>query len=586
LLNQTLTNSGLFVESVTYHLTPHANGCSGPVTDFPISVVQSPDVYFNPVAQTICSEQTSSIQVLSHVPGTSFTWTATGSSLLVTGYSSGTGPLIQQTITNSGTAIETVTYTSYPTVSGCAPGTPQSVILIVKPRPEITNTVTTFQQCSAVMTNIIPIATVPGSAYTWTATGSSPQVTGFSNNATPSLTINNLLVNSGFNTETVTYLVTPQVNGCSGLTVSFVVTVFPVPDVYFSPASRTICPWENSAITNNSHVTGTSFAWTASGSTPQASGFISGSGSWIQQVLNNTGTNIETVTYQVSPTANGCQGVTSNVVVTIDPAPLVSFATCHDPVVTTDAQPVKLRGGIPLNGIYSGIGVAGTSFFPAVAGIGTFSIDYIYTNQFGCKDTAVQSITVVSPGSFTCGSSLTDPRDNKTYATVQIGSQCWMADNLDYGSTITSSNMQRDNCIPEKYCYNDNPTNCSTSGGLYQWDEMMKFDNATAIQGLCPPAWHIPTETEWNFLFNQFISNGFAGSPLKFTGYSGFDALLSGIRGLNKSWSFDSFATIFWSSTSHGTNKAWAHGMNTYNPSVSFYPGSRNDAFSVRCLKD
>jgi uncharacterized protein (TIGR02145 family) len=114
----------------------------------------------------------------------------------------------------------------------------------------------------------------------------------------------------------------------------------------------------------------------------------------------------------------------------------------------------------------------------------------------------------------------------------------------------------------------------------------MHYDAVQGSQGLCPPGWHVPTESDWNTLFNSFISNGFAGSPLKFTGYSGFNALLSGIRFENSTWNFNNFATLFWSSTVHGSNKAWAHGMNSYNPSVSYYPAFKSNAFSVRCLKD
>ena len=161
-----------------------------------------------------------------------------------------------------------------------------------------------------------------------------------------------------------------------------------------------------------------------------------------------------------------------------------------------------------------------------------------------------------------------------------------MAANLDYGQQISSLLTQRDNCVVEKYCYGDNPGNCSSSGGLYQWDELMKYDNTAASQGYCPPGWHIPTETDWNSLFGFYISNGFAGSPLKYTGFSGFNALLDGVMFKNDSWSFNGFATLFWSSTSFGPYKAWAHGMNTSNPSVSYYPSARSNAFSVRCLKD
>jgi uncharacterized protein (TIGR02145 family) len=181
---------------------------------------------------------------------------------------------------------------------------------------------------------------------------------------------------------------------------------------------------------------------------------------------------------------------------------------------------------------------------------------------------------------------MNDIRDNTQYPTVKIGTQCWMAKNLNYGSIIASTQMQRDNCLPEKYCFNDNPANCISYGGLYQWDEMMHYTNAPAEQGFCPPAWHVPTENEWTTLFNFYISNGFAGAPLKYTGYSGFNALLSGTRFNNENWNFSNFAVMLWSSTSEGTHKAWAHGMNTYNPSVSYYPSSTTHAFNLRCIKD
>ena len=123
-------------------------------------------------------------------------------------------------------------------------------------------------------------------------------------------------------------------------------------------------------------------------------------------------------------------------------------------------------------------------------------------------------------------------------------------------------------------------------GANYQWDEIMRYDDTPGLQGLCPPAWHVPTEAEWNTLFSFYINNGFAGSPLKYSGYSGFNALLSGVNHFNRQWDFQNFATFFWSSTAYGPYKAWSNGMNDNNPSVSLYPSSRVNAFSIRCLKD
>ena len=59
---------------------------------------------------------------------------------------------------------------------------------------------------------------------------------------------------------------------------------------------------------------------------------------------------------------------------------------------------------------------------------------------------------------------------NKTYNTVQIGSQCWLKENLDVGTRINGSLQQTNNSVIEKYCYNDDPNNCTTYGGLYRME--------------------------------------------------------------------------------------------------------------------
>ena len=211
---------------------------------------------------------------------------------------------------------------------------------------------------------------------------------------------------------------------------------------------------------------------------------------------------------------------------------------------------------------------------------------YSVTNQYLCSDQATLVFTVLSPAAFLCDDPFTDVRDSKVYPTVHIGSQCWLAANLDHGVPVLSSVMQRDNCTREKYCFNDNLANCTSFGGLYQWDEMMQFEETEGIQGLCPPGWHVPSENDWNTLFSFYVNSAFAASPLLYTGYSGFNALLAGVRLVNSGWAYNGFATHLWSSTRRGQYKAWAHAMNNRDHSVSYYPSSRSNAFSIRCLKD
>ncbi|MCX6250993.1 MAG: hypothetical protein NTX61_09585 [Bacteroidetes bacterium] len=209
-----------------------------------------------------------------------------------------------------------------------------------------------------------------------------------------------------------------------------------------------------------------------------------------------------------------------------------------------------------------------------------------YTNAALCTSTVSWSLLVVNSLVVTCGNPITDIRDNKLYPTVLIGNYCWMASNLNYGTMIPGNLSQRDNCIPGKYCYNDITANCELGTANYQWDELMQYDETLSTQGLCPPEWHVPAESDWNTLFANYISSAFAAWPLLITGYSGFNATLSGTRHMNKIWDFQGFATFFWSSTPHGTNKAWSHGMNGIDPSVPLYPSFRSNGFSMRCLKN
>jgi len=270
------------------------------------------------------------------------------------------------------------------------------------------------------------------------------------------------------------------------------------------------------------------------------------------------------------------------------PVASVSFTLCFDSITTINAAAFRLKGGVPIGGVYSGPGVNSLTsvFTPSSAGIGTKTITYSYTNMYSCSALMIRNIIVQAAPSFNCGQNLTDIRDNKVYPTVQIGSQCWMQKNLNYGTSLQGTTEQIDNCIIEKYCYNDNTANCTLYGGLYQWDELMAYSNTPGAQGLCPPGWHIPTQSEWNTLFTFYQEQALAGKPLQDSIFNGFRAKESGIVYSNISWKFQGFATLYWTSNSYGAIKALSHGMNLQNFSVSDYYSNRSNAFAVRCLKD
>jgi len=113
----------------------------------------------------------------------------------------------------------------------------------------------------------------------------------------------------------------------------------------------------------------------------------------------------------------------------------------------------------------------------------------------------------------------------------------------------------------------------------------MKKQNQSRVYAL--PHGIFLLKVEWNTLFSLYINNGFAGSALKYSGFSGFNAELNGARHDNSTWDFDTFATFLWSIKQHRDPTKPGHiGMNFFNPSVSIYPANRSNAFYVRCIKN
>ena len=214
-----------------------------------------------------------------------------------------------------------------------------------------------------------------------------------------------------------------------------------------------------------------------------------------------------------------------------------------------------------------------------------------------------------------CGfaTSITDSRDSKTYNIVGIGSQCWMAQNLNVGTMEAGAGEQTNDAVIDKYCYDDTEANCTTDGGLYQWGEAMNYsascngtgappddDCTTPVTGLCPAGWHIPSHYEWTTLEKNAGSSpgsfpydttttGYLGvnegTNLKVGGSTGFEGILAGYRDTGGSFVIRGTAILFWSSLESGTD-AWHRDMNSTEARV--FRGSDNKAFgySARCVKD
>jgi uncharacterized protein (TIGR02145 family) len=185
--------------------------------------------------------------------------------------------------------------------------------------------------------------------------------------------------------------------------------------------------------------------------------------------------------------------------------------------------------------------------------------------------------------------------DGTIYRTEQIGSQCWLDRNLNVGSMINADTNQADNAMLEKWCYNNDPVNCGVYGGLYQWNEAMQYDTTEGVQGICPPGWHIPTDTEFQTLMTTVGNDGNALKALgqgsgggSGTNSSGFSALLAGRRN-NESGSFSDLGdgAYFWLSTEHDGQFAGGGIYFSGNSQDLILDNhDKNHGFSVRCLED
>ena len=203
---------------------------------------------------------------------------------------------------------------------------------------------------------------------------------------------------------------------------------------------------------------------------------------------------------------------------------------------------------------------------------------------------------------------LYDERDGKTYKTVKIGEQEWMAENLNYYVDVVENTSYR------SFCESDSVL-CSRYGRHYTWaaaiDSISLYaqysilcgvgrtctvPDTIKIKGVCPSGWHLPKQKEWQKLIN-FVGASNAGEILKsFTDWEnwpgtdlyGFSVLPAG---------FVANATIYhrmtslWTSTDHDNFSAQCAQFNyseVRKDAVMLQSMSKSAvaALPIRCIKD
>ena len=200
-----------------------------------------------------------------------------------------------------------------------------------------------------------------------------------------------------------------------------------------------------------------------------------------------------------------------------------------------------------------------------------------------------------------------DPRDGQIYKTVKIGSQTWMAENLNYETEKEILSFPGDIFGGKEFyfetftssCYDDRFSNCTRYGRLYKWPDVL---NA------CPAGWHLPSHAEWNTLFatvggkdsagkvlksvdgwlgggNGSDSYGFSAIPVGYRGYADFSEFFGEVADENL-YINEGRDALFWSSTELDSNNAYVVYMFYYKSKAEIVPDYKRLGLSIRCVED
>jgi uncharacterized protein (TIGR02145 family) len=196
---------------------------------------------------------------------------------------------------------------------------------------------------------------------------------------------------------------------------------------------------------------------------------------------------------------------------------------------------------------------------------------------------------------------LIDPRDDNSYNTVQIGDQCWMAENLAFLPNVSPS-AQGNNNNPFYYVYGYQGINVEEAitmstyklyGALYNWP---------AALNACPDGWHLPSNSEWIALTNHLGSESDAGGKMKSvrtlpdlppswnspnigaTNESGFTLFPSGERYHLGTFKNLTSVGLWWSSIEFNTNSSLLRRIFFDESFIETINGNKSYGFSVRCL--
>ena len=178
-----------------------------------------------------------------------------------------------------------------------------------------------------------------------------------------------------------------------------------------------------------------------------------------------------------------------------------------------------------------------------------------------------------------------------------------MAQNLNIADvTLKAGENMTDDTKIERYCYNDDTTKCDRYGSLYQWAEMMGFNDSCNTkscadliqpnhQGICPKGWRLMTRHDFE-VARSSTEYGVRGlrSEYIFTGNNESGLSLTGSGVYDHQKGFDDIDEAFYmyypvEYLYHGSLRALSQCISRDSDMSGISGNPRLDALSVRCVK-
>ena len=200
-------------------------------------------------------------------------------------------------------------------------------------------------------------------------------------------------------------------------------------------------------------------------------------------------------------------------------------ANCGGMVTADGGAPVTERGvcwnttGNPsVTGQHSSDGSGLGEFTSNIAGLTVNTTYYVCAYATNSAGTAYGEVISFTPGVSCPGTPTVTDYDGNTYNTVQIGTQCWMKENLKTTHYADGTNIPLGNgvlgstSVGYLYYPNNETANKSLYGLLYNWAAVMNGADTTnlvpsGVQGICPTGWHVPSDNEFVALIDYLHDN-------------------------------------------------------------------------------